>query len=94
MSSTLSTTWVKNVYSLRMNSGIDRGETFVSYTPPTLASMLLWVQTFIFTQFSPMLSAVLPTIKNAISLLLLRQLYPLSTVPTIKKKKENKERNS
>lgn len=87
-------TWVKNVYSLRMISGIDSGNTIVSYTPPTLASIGLWVQTPIYTQLTTKFSAVLSTLNIPQLHLLIRHLYPVSTVPTIKKKKENKERNS
>ncbi len=94
MSNIMSTAWVKNVYSLRMTSGIERGETLVSYTPPTLPSQSLWVQLVAFTQFPSPLSAVLPTMKNTYFHLLIHHLYPVSTEPTIKKIKENKERNS
>lgn len=90
----LSTAWVKNVYSLRMDSGIARGETSFSYTPPTPAFSRLWVQSPIFTHIPLRLSAVLPTLKNTYFHLLIHHLYPVSTAPIIKKKKENKERNS
>jgi len=87
-------TWVKNVYSLRMNSGVLCGQNLVSYTPPALATTRLWVQTLTFTQVSTNFSAVLSTVFSAIQPLLNYHLYPVSTAPTIKKKKENKERNS
>jgi hypothetical protein len=94
MLKTIPTAWVKNVYSLRMNSGIERGNTQVSYTPPTLAFTSMWVKAPSYTQVSTMFSSVLSTLKNAILPLLITDLYPVSTAPTIKKKKENKERNS
>ena len=94
MPKTISFAWVKNVYSLRMNSGIASGESLVSYTPPTLALQSLWVQLPSFTQVYTHLSAVLSTAKITFFNLLNTQLYPVSTAPIIKKKKENKERNS
>ncbi len=94
MSSTLSFAWVKNVYSLRKTSGIARGETIVSYTPPTLALARLWVQVPSFTQVLAMFSAVLSTLNSVFQPLLIVDLYPVSTAPTMKKKKEIKERNS
>lgn len=94
MSNSVSIAWVKNVYSLRMDSGIHRGKTIVSYTPPSLTHQSLWVQTHAYTHFPTMLSAVLPTLKNIYFHLLIHHLYTVSTAPIIKKKKENKERNS
>jgi len=73
-----------------MNSGNPQ----LSYTPPTNAPTLILVQLTSFTQVSTMLSTVLSTLKNQIQPLLIADLYPVSTAPTIKKKKENKERNS
>ena len=90
----MSNTWVKNVYSLRMNSGIDSGKTVFSYTPPLLTPYPDSVQTLGFTQVSTMLSAVLSTLKTSVQPLLNTDLYPVSTAPTMKKKKEIKERNS
>jgi len=87
-------TWVKNVYSLRMTSGIEGGDIPLSYTPPTLAYSRIRVQTLSFTHVSTMFSAALSTLKNSYLHLLNSHLYPVSTVPTIKKKKEIKERNS
>jgi len=86
--------WVKNVYSLRTDSGMNSGNTQFSYTPPSEAQTLIRVQVPSFTQVAIMLSTVLSTLKNQIQPLLITDLYPVSTVPTIKKKKENKERNS
>lgn len=94
MSNTVPQTWVKNVYSLRITSGVVSGESLNSYTPPTLATQSLWVQVPSFTQVYTNFSAVLSTAKNALFNLLNTQLYPVSTAPIIKKKKENKERNS
>lgn len=86
--------WVKNVYSLRMNSGKDSGDTQFSYTPPTLPNPQTRVQVLSFTQLTTKFSAVLSTLKSRIQPLLITDLYPVSTAPTMKKKKENKERNS
>jgi len=86
--------WVKNVYSLRIDSGMNSGYTQLSYTPPIQAQTLIRAQLPSFTQVYSMLSTVLSTLKNHIQPLLIADLYPVSTAPTIKKKKENKERNS
>jgi len=86
--------WVKNVYSLRTDSGMNSAYTQLSYTPPTNASLPMGVQVLGLTQVSTMLSSVLSTLKNQFLPLLITDLYPVSTAPTIKKKKENKERNS
>lgn len=80
--------WVKNVYSLRMSSGIASGDTLSSYTPPTLATIYTRVQTPTFTQVSTMFSAVLSTLKMSFQPLLIARLYPVSTAPTIKRTKE------
>lgn len=90
----LSTAWVKNVYSLRIDGGMNSGYTAVSYTAPLSAYAHQRVQVPTFTQISTMLSAVLSTLNNVVTLLLNTDLYPVSTAPTMKKKKENKERNS
>jgi hypothetical protein len=86
--------WVKNVYSLRTDSGMNGGYTPLSYTALTKAQTLTRVQVPSFTQVYSMLSTVLSTLKSHIQPLLIADLYPVSTAPTIKKKKENKERNS
>lgn len=88
MSNSLSAAWVKNVYSLRIGSGMNRGYSTNSYTPPISSHAAMWVQSPIFTQVLATLSAVLPTRKITSSYLLNRWLYPLSTVPTIKRTKE------
>ena len=94
MSRALSTAWVKNVYSLRMNSGIAYGKTIFSYTVPIAPTYTTRVQPQVFTHVMSLFSAVLPTVKKNLLPLLFSQLYTLSTVPTIKKMKEIKERNS
>ena len=86
--------WVKNVYSLRTDSGMNSGNTQLSYTPPTSANSVIRVQVLSFTHVYTWLSTVLSTLKNQFQPLLIADLYPVSTAPTIKKKKENKERNS
>jgi hypothetical protein len=52
------------------------------------------VQVPSFTQVTTLLSAALSPLKNLFQPLLIADLYLVSTAPTIKKKKENKERNS
>jgi hypothetical protein len=86
--------WVKNVYSLRTDSGINSAYPPLSYTAPTRASLPMGVQVPSFTQVTTLLSAALSPLKNLFQPLLIADLYLVSTAPTIKKKKENKERNS
>ena len=86
--------WVKNVYSLRTDSGMNSAYTQLSYTPPTVASLPTRAQLPSLTQVLTLLSAALSTLKFHFQPLLITDLYIVSTVPTIKKKKENKERNS
>ncbi|MDB5163213.1 MAG: hypothetical protein JWO54_170 [Candidatus Saccharibacteria bacterium] len=86
--------WVKNVYSLRTDSGMNSGYIKVSYTPLTSTYLPTRVQVLRFTQLNSLLSAGLSTLKMSFQPLLITDLYPVSTVPTIKKKKEIKERNS
>ena len=88
------TAWVKNVYSLRIDSGVNSGYPLFSYTGPTRALPAIRVQVTSFTQVIVKFSSVLSTAKSTYFNLLNTHLYPVSTVPTIKKKKENKERNS
>ena len=94
MLKTVSFAWVKNVYSLRTDSGVNSGYNQYSYTPPTSASLAIRAQVPSFTQVYTVLSTVLSTLKNQFWPLLITDLYMVSTAPTIKKKKENKERNS
>ena len=91
---TMPTAWVKNVYSLRIDSGMNSGYPLFSYTGPLSVIAGVRGQVPSFTQLITQLSAVLSTVKNHIFNLLHSHLYPVSTAPTIKKKKENKKRNS
>lgn len=94
MPNTLSTAWVKNVYSLRIAQGVTSG---YSSTPlPSLSknTTAQRVQTPFFTHTIRNLSARLSTQKNQLFNLLSNHLYPLSTAPTIKKNKEKMERNT
>jgi hypothetical protein len=86
--------WVKNVYSLRTASGNNSVHTVLSYTAPEVQPLSQRVQLPTYTQVTLVLSASLSTLKMLIQPLLIAHLYPVSTVPTIKKNKENKERNS
>lgn len=86
--------WVKNVYSLRTANSIVCVEPLISYTPITPALANICVQPSIYTQLKTTLLSVLSTQKMAISYLLKRYLYTVSTAPTITRTKENKERNS
>lgn len=94
MSNTLINAWVKNVYSLRIDGGLNSGNIQNSYTATSLASNALWVQTPTFTQVSTMFSAVLSTLKMSLQPLLIANLYPVSTVPTIKRTKGKMKGNS
>jgi hypothetical protein len=86
--------WVKNVYSLRTVGGMNSGYIQDSYTAPMYSNSVIRVQVPSFTQLSTKFSAVLSTLKNRFLPLLFVELYPVSTVPTIKRTTENKERNS
>lgn len=88
MSNTLFQAWVKNVYSLRMNSGVSSGKTQGSYTSPLSAYAVVWVKAPVYAHVSTNFSALLSTLKMSFQPLLIRQLYPLSTAPTIKRTKE------
>jgi hypothetical protein len=90
----VSSAWVKNVYSLRTDSGINSGNITFSYTALYIQFSQVLVQLTRYTQVSTMLSAVLSTLKFLFLPPVDRDLYPVSTVPTIKKITENKERNS
>ena len=90
----MSLAWVKNVYSLRTDSGMNSAYTQLSYTPPTYVSLLIRAQLPSFTQVTTLFLAALSTLKNQFLPPLITDLYLVSTAPTIKKKKENKERNS
>lgn len=90
----MSFAWVKNVYSLRKDSSMNSAYTHFSYTPLANASLSIRVQVPSFTQVSNIVSAALSTLKNQFQPPLIADLYLVSTAPTIKKKKENKERNS
>jgi hypothetical protein len=92
--STVPFAWVKNVYSLRTVSGNNSVQTVLSYTAPQVQAHSQRVQLGTYTQVTRRLSAALSTLKMSFQPLLIAHLYPVSTVPTIKKKKENKERNS
>jgi hypothetical protein len=85
--------WVKNVYSLRTDSGINSGNSSFSYTALYVQFSQVLGQLTRYTQVSTMLSAVLSTLTFLFLPPLDRDLYPVSTVPTIKKITENKERN-
>jgi hypothetical protein len=86
--------WVKNVYSLRTASGNNSAQTALSYTAPQVQPYSQRVQLPTYTQVTRRLSAALSTLTMSLQPLLITHLYPVSTVPTIKKNKENKERNS
>lgn len=86
--------WVKNVYSLRTDSGVNSVYTSLSYTAPLYTNPTIRAQLPRFTQVTTFLSSALSTLKNLFQPLLITDLYLVSTAPTMKKKKENKERNS
>lgn len=89
MPNTLSTTWVKNVYSLRIGGGITSG---VSYT---VIAILVSLSHLVVHKLSN-LSRLIPVFPTQLypsfsgqSPLLNSQLYPLSTPPTITETKED-----
>jgi len=86
--------WVKNVYSLRTAGGNNSAQTALSYTAPLVQQHSQRVQLPTYTQVTRRLSAALSTLEMSFQPLLIAHLYPVSTVPTIKKNTENKERNS
>jgi len=86
--------WIKNVYSLRIQSGITSEQLHTAthlsqqFTTTPVHNPLL---TPLFVQvFTPQLSPQKISNFN----LLERRLYPQSTAPINKKKKEKKERNT
>jgi len=86
--------WVKNVYSLRTVGGNNSVQTALSYTALERQPYSQRVQLPTYTQVTRRLSAALSTLEMSFQPLLIAHLYPVSTVPTIKKNTENKERNS
>lgn len=88
MPNTLLTTWVKNVYSLRIAGGI---KSVYSYTGEVLRLYFTQQQ----RDKSPILPSLIPAFYTQLSTSFLRKiplliawLYPQSTVPTIKRTKE------
>jgi hypothetical protein len=94
MSNPLINAWVKNVYSLRIGGGLNSGYMQRSYTALTYPTQQVRVQTPTFTQVSTMFSSALSTLKMNFQPLLIVDLYPVSTAPTIKRTKEKLKGNS
>ncbi|MDB5162010.1 MAG: hypothetical protein JWM52_518 [Candidatus Saccharibacteria bacterium] len=89
MPNSLSTTWVKNVYSL----GIVRGTKSVLLSPTyglvNDSGMRGVHNSHYYPLLFPVLTSRLSTLKNIILYPLISHLYPLSTAPIIKKKKKS-----
>lgn len=80
--------WVKNVYSLRTQTGTNSERL---YTPSYLNQQLLVTPVhnyLVIPQFVQVVASWLSTLKNSHFNQLYRHLYPLSTAPTNKKKKK------
>lgn len=88
MPKTLPTSWVKNVYSLRIDARINSG---VLYTEVVNTATRLQSTVYNspgFTRFIPVRSALLSTAFFRKIPLLIAWLYPQSTGPIIKRTKE------
>lgn len=92
-SSTLSSTWVKNVYSLCVEGVVICGRSYTEWVQNLIATINTRVQPAFHTQFFTTFPPVLYTAKNGQLTDMMSYLSPLSTVPTIKKMKENKKGN-
>lgn len=88
MSNTLSTTWVKNVYSLRTDLGKARVQSYTGLYPTLLSNQLHGDNTQVIPSFLNTVLTPFSTIIFAVSYLLRNQLYLFSTPPIITKTKE------
>ena len=89
MPNSLSTTWVKNVYSLGKVRGIRSvllSPTYELVNNSDSQGVHNWMS---YPLLFPAIASLLSTIKNVILYLLNTHLYPLSTDPIIKKKKKS-----
>jgi len=84
-------TWVKNVYSLCVEGVVNRAKSYTGGIYQHSNPLTLRVQTLSFTQSLDSFTPSLYTPFFSISYLLTNHLCTLSTVPTIKKTKENKK---
>ena len=87
----LLTAWVKNVYSLCVEGVINSANLSTTTHRLPSTNYRLRVQTASFTQTLDSFTPSLYTPKNSYLPDTTHQLYTLSTVPTIKKTKENKK---
>jgi hypothetical protein len=84
-------TWVKNVYSLCVEGVVNRAKSYTGGVYQHSNPLTLRVQTPSFTQSLDRFTPSLYTPFFNFLHLLTAHLYTLSTVPTIKKTKENKK---
>ncbi len=92
-SPTLFSTWVKNVYSLCVEGVVICGRSYTGWVQNVHAAIQTSVQPTIFTQVITTFPPALYTGKNNHLTDVNSELSLLSTVPTIKKMKENKKGN-
>lgn len=92
-SSTLSPTWVKNVYSLCVEGVVICGRSYTGWVQSLSLTITGSVKAPLHTQVITTFPPILYTAKNSPLTDTISQLSPLSTVPTIKKMKENKKGN-
>jgi hypothetical protein len=83
----LSPAWVKNVYSLRILGGITSDDMYTGVSQNAIYPQLPVHKPTYLSLFIPVLSTQLSTRFFANLPPLIRQLYPQSTVPTIKRTK-------
>jgi hypothetical protein len=84
-------TWVKNVYSLCVEGVVNRVKSYTGGVYKNSNPLVLRVQTPSFTHSLDRFTPSLYTPFFNFLYLLTAHLYTLSTVPTIKKTKENKK---
>lgn len=87
----LSTAWVKNVYSLCVEGMVNSAQSYTLCLLSTINYLRARVQPTSFTHTMDSFTPALYTANFPYFNLLSTHLYTLSTAPTIKKKKENKK---
>lgn len=92
-SNTLPQTWVKNVYSLCVEGVVICVRSYTGWVQNLVTIHTVRVQPTIRTQLITTFPLSLYTGENSYITDATTDLSPLSTVPTIKKKKENKKGN-
>lgn len=90
----MSFAWVKNVYSLRTDKGINSDKLYTAHLLADQFTHRAVHNSLVTPLFIPALATQLSTSKINQLHLLYRRLYPQSTAPINKKKKERKEMNT